>query len=154
MKTKTQTQGENLKIILPVRYITLIIKIRKRNNKIYSFFLGTTSPNPFDMSGLSPNLMSTTSASNTGTKPKKSVHSLLGEHSNLVNLDNLVTADNKKNSTQGMQFHLLLISRHTKKSYSCFEFRSLSFISKKFFIETSIKHLHKYLLFFMFCKKI
>ena len=110
MKTKTQTQGENLKIILPVRYITLIIKIRKRNNKIYSFFLGTTSPNPFDMSGLSPNLMSTTSASNTGTKPKKSVHSLLGEHSNLVNLDNLVTADNKKNSTQGMQFHLLLIS--------------------------------------------
>ena len=62
------------------------------------------------MSGLSPNLMSTTSASNTGTKPKKSVHSLLGEHSNLVNLDNLVTADNKKNSTQGMQFHLLLIS--------------------------------------------
>jgi len=61
---------------------------------------GTTSPNPFDMSGLSPNLMSTTSASNTGTKPKKSVHSLLGEHSNLVNLDNLVTADNKKNSTQ------------------------------------------------------
>ena len=80
------------------------------------FFLGTTSPNPFDMSGLSPNLMSTTSASNTGTKPKKSVHSLLGEHSNLVNLDNLVTADNKKNSTQGMQFHFLLISRHTKKN--------------------------------------
>merc|ERR1712001_305249 len=71
---------------------------------------GTTSPNPFDMSGLSPNLMSTPSAFNTGTKPKKSVHSLLGEHSNLVNLDNLVTADNKKNSTQGMQFHLLLIS--------------------------------------------
>ena len=80
------------------------------NHTHYCFFLGTTSPNPFDMSGLSPNLMSTTSASNTGTKPKKSVHSLLGEHSNLVNLDNLVTADNKKNSTQGMQFHLLLIS--------------------------------------------
>ncbi len=28
---------------------------------------------------------------NTGAKPKKTVQSLLGEHSNLVNLDNLVT---------------------------------------------------------------
>lgn len=27
---------------------------------------------------------------NTGAKPKKIVESLLGEHSNLVNLDNLV----------------------------------------------------------------
>ena len=27
---------------------------------------------------------------NTGVKPKKGVESLLGEHSNLVNLDNLV----------------------------------------------------------------
>merc|ERR1719242_2498337 len=35
----------------------------------------------------------TTSAQ--GAKPKKSVNSLLGEHSNLVNLDNLVT-DSKK----------------------------------------------------------
>lgn len=57
---------------------------------------GTTSPNPFDMSGLSSNLSSgAVMASNTGAKPKKSVHSLLGEHSNLVNLDNLVT--DKKN---------------------------------------------------------
>ena len=56
-----------------------------------NFFSGTTSPNPFDMSGLSSNLTSGVSASNTGTKPKKSVQSLLGEHSNLVNLDNLVT---------------------------------------------------------------
>merc|ERR1712113_1282558 len=30
-------------------------------------------------------------SNNTGAKPKKSVNSLLGEHSNLVNLDNLVT---------------------------------------------------------------
>lgn len=60
---------------------------------------GGTSPqqaNPWDLSGLDPmvggidllgNNMSTT---NTGAKPKKTVESLLGEHSNLVNLDNLV----------------------------------------------------------------
>ena len=30
------------------------------------------------------------SGMNTGVKPKKGVESLLGEHSNLVNLDNLV----------------------------------------------------------------
>ena len=30
-------------------------------------------------------------SNNTGAKPKNSVHTLLGEHSNLVNLDNLVT---------------------------------------------------------------
>ena len=52
------------------------------------------------MSGLSSTLSSGAIASNTGAKPKKSVHSLLGEHSNLVNLDNLVT--DKKN--QGKTF--------------------------------------------------
>lgn len=52
------------------------------------------------MSGLSSTLSSGAIASNTGAKPKKSVHSLLGEHSNLVNLDNLVT--DKKN--QGIGF--------------------------------------------------
>ena len=54
------------------------------------------------MSGLSSTLSSGAIASNTGAKPKKSVHSLLGEHSNLVNLDNLVT--DKKN--QGKTFFL------------------------------------------------
>ena len=44
----------------------------------------------------------TTSAQ--GAKPKKSVNSLLGEHSNLVNLDNLVT-DSKN---QGEQNHITL----------------------------------------------
>ena len=47
---------------------------------------GTTSPNPFDLGGISASM-----ANNTGAKPKKSVNALLGEHSNLVNLDNLVT---------------------------------------------------------------
>ena len=71
---------------------------------IINFFPGTTSPNPFDMSGLSSNLTSGVSASNTGTKPKKSVQSLLGEHSNLVNLDNLVT---DKKTQQGMFLYFL-----------------------------------------------
>jgi len=56
---------------------------------------GTTSPNPFDLGDLGSTLPLTHSAmasnGNTGAKPKNSVHSLLGEHSNLVNLDNLVT---------------------------------------------------------------
>ncbi|TRY68786.1 hypothetical protein TCAL_03061 [Tigriopus californicus] len=61
---------------------------------------GVTSPNPFDMGGLSAELGSSpippgTSCSSkaTGTKPKI-VQSLLGEHSNLVNLDNLVSTIN------------------------------------------------------------
>ena len=56
---------------------------------------GTTSPNPFDLGEMGSTLPLTHSAmasnGNTGAKPKNSVHSLLGEHSNLVNLDNLVT---------------------------------------------------------------
>lgn len=54
--------------------------------------LGTTSPNPFDLGD-----MSTIMPPNTGAKPKKSVQSILGEHSNLVNLDNLVS----ETKTQG-----------------------------------------------------
>ena len=41
---------------------------------------------------------------NTGAKPKKSVNSLLGEHSNLVNLDNLVT--DSKNQGEKCHPHL------------------------------------------------
>jgi len=53
---------------------------------------GTTSPNPFDLGDMGSTLPPTQMVSNnTGAKPKNSVHSLLGEHSNLVNLDNLVT---------------------------------------------------------------
>ena len=57
-------------------------------------FTGTTSPNPFDFGDMGSTLPPTQigmANNNTGAKPKKSVHSLLGEHSNLVNLDNLVT---------------------------------------------------------------
>ncbi|XP_023337922.1 epsin-1 isoform X2 [Eurytemora carolleeae] len=56
--------------------------------------------NPWDLAGLDPmgggiDLLSTQqngSGMYTGAKPKKGVESLLGEHSNLVNLDNLVKA--------------------------------------------------------------
>jgi len=67
---------------------------------------GSTSPNPFDLGGLQTTLEpSTVNGSNnggmaTGTKPKKAasggVHSLLGEHSNLVNLDELVSSAGKQ----------------------------------------------------------
>ena len=43
------------------------------------------------------------SSTNTGAKPKKSVQSLLGEHSNLVNLDNLVT-DSKNTGMKRAKF--------------------------------------------------
>jgi len=53
--------------------------------------------NPWDLSGLDPmggvDLLGGNTpmvGQNTGAKPKKSVETLLGEHSNLVNLDNLV----------------------------------------------------------------
>jgi len=65
---------------------------------------GSTSPNPFDLGGLGTTLMPTTNGSNnsnnvnaaTGTKPKKGVQSILGEHSNLVNLDELVSSTGKQ----------------------------------------------------------
>merc|ERR1712029_788164 len=64
------------------------------------------SPNPFDLGEMGSTLPLTWAsgaiASNTGAKPKKSVHSLLGEHSNLVNLDNLVT--DKKNQAHRNPF--------------------------------------------------
>ena len=49
------------------------------------------------MGGMSSGVggMSTVSKNNsshTGTKPKSTVQTLLGEHSNLVNLDDLVTS--------------------------------------------------------------
>jgi hypothetical protein len=60
---------------------------------------GTTSPNPFDMGGMNSGVGGLNSSvpksgpSHTGTKPKAStVQTMLGEHSNLVNLDNLVTS--------------------------------------------------------------
>jgi len=45
-------------------------------------------PNPWDLSGLDP--MAGATVQNTGARPKKIVESLLGEHSNLVNLDSLI----------------------------------------------------------------
>lgn len=55
----------------------------------------TVSPgNPWDLSALDP--MAASQPQNTGAKPKKTmVESLLGEHSNLVNLDNIVQAKPK-----------------------------------------------------------
>ena len=66
---------------------------------LYFPILGTTSPNPFDLGDMGSTMPLT--INNTGAKPKKSVNSLLGEHSNLVNLDNLVT-DSKN---QGEKFN-------------------------------------------------
>ena len=65
---------------------------------LFGLNVGTTSPNPFDMGGMSSGVGGiNTSApknnsSHTGTKPKSTVQTLLGEHSNLVNLDDLVTS--------------------------------------------------------------
>jgi len=59
---------------------------------------GTTSPNPFDMGGMSSgvgavsSIVTKSDSSHTGAKPKSTVQTLLGEHSNLVNLDDLVTS--------------------------------------------------------------
>merc|ERR1719369_2652739 len=51
----------------------------------------TTSSNPFDLSGMGATMIPMTTNAQ-GAKPKQqSMNSLLGEHSNLVNLDNLVT---------------------------------------------------------------
>ena len=61
-------------------------------------FLGTTSPNPFDMGGMGSGAGGLSGSvpkneqSHNGAKPKSTVQSLLGEHSNLVNLDDLVTS--------------------------------------------------------------
>ncbi len=46
---------------------------------------GTTSPNPFDLGEMRAGL------TETGARPKKGVQSIIEEHSNLVNLDNLLT---------------------------------------------------------------
>ncbi len=63
--------------------------------KFHGFFSGMSSPNPFDLkdldSGLLPPTQPGPGLAQTGAKPKKTVQSLLGEHSNLVNLDNLVS---------------------------------------------------------------
>ena len=61
-------------------------------------FTGTTSPNPFDMGGMGSGAGGLSGSvpkneqSHNGAKPKSTVQSLLGEHSNLVNLDDLVTS--------------------------------------------------------------
>ena len=52
--------------------------------------------------------MPLTLTNNTGAKPKKSVNSLLGEHSNLVNLDNLVTDSKKEGKNINMLPFLVL----------------------------------------------
>ena len=70
-----------------------------KNYPLYFPLSGTTSPNPFDLGDMGSTMPLT--INNTGAKPKKSVNSLLGEHSNLVNLDNLVT-DSKN---QGEKFN-------------------------------------------------
>ena len=72
------------------------------------FYLGTTSPNPFDMGGMSSGVGGISSAASksdschTGAKPKSTVQTLLGEHSNLVNLDDLVTSGKPQGS---IKFH-------------------------------------------------
>jgi len=67
---------------------------------------GTVSPNPFDLGGLQSTLEPTVNGSSsstagnglmTGTKPKaKAYNAILGEHSNLVNLDELVSSAGKQ----------------------------------------------------------
>jgi len=59
------------------------------------------SSNPFDLSGMGATMQpfSTNNPTPSGAKPKQSMNSLLGEHSNLVNLDNLVAAADLKNET-------------------------------------------------------
>jgi hypothetical protein len=55
---------------------------------------GLLSSNPWDLGVLEPvlnqDLLGSDLLQSSGAKPKKSVESILGEHSNLVNLDNLV----------------------------------------------------------------
>jgi len=55
---------------------------------------GQVSSNPWDMAGLEPaisqDLLGVDLGQRTGAKPKKSVGNILSEHSNLVNLDNLI----------------------------------------------------------------
>ena len=48
-------------------------------------------------------------SSHTGTKPKSTVETLLGEHSNLVNLDDLVTSGKQQGNVIGF------IPRKTKR---------------------------------------
>jgi len=81
--------------------IILLIRI---SYTLYFLSLGMSSPNPFDLKEMGAGLpvgaaggvggqeisLGTNGAA-TGAKPKKSVQSLLGEHSKLVNLDNLVS---------------------------------------------------------------
>lgn len=81
-------------------------------SSFYFISIGSISPNPFDLNDMGSNLqqpmMSSSSTTPTpgglgganggaigGAKPKKSVQTLLGEHSKLVNLDNLVSESSK-----------------------------------------------------------
>ena len=51
---------------------------------LYNLYVAQAAANPWDLSGLDP-----VARGATGARPKNAVESLLGEHSNLVNLDNL-----------------------------------------------------------------
>ena len=92
---------------------------------------GTTSPNPFDFSGLDSSLPE---KSETGTKPKKIVESLLGEHSNLVNLDNLVSSGKNPGINFGNSAFPLFIFRY---------YHSIIFISLFFSTTNDVKVLGK-----------
>lgn len=86
-----------------------------RASSYYDFFfricllLGTTSPNPFDMSEMGSEL-----SSGTGARPKKTVQSILGEHPNLVNLDDLVSGTS---SGITKEEKICLILQHCFKKY-------------------------------------
>ena len=83
-------------------------------------FTGTTSPNPFDMGGMGSGAGGLSGSvpkneqSHNGAKPKSTVQSLLGEHSNLVNLDDLVTSGkaqgkNKQNFVINVKNGIILL---------------------------------------------
>ena len=80
------------------------------------FYSDSTSPNPFDLKDLvsdmeaklEPNPQGLgNSTLETGTKPKRSggVQSLLGEHSKLVNLDDLVSSGGTTGSGMFLMHH-------------------------------------------------
>ena len=79
----------------------IILKLLRRIvcKLTFFFYSGTTSPNPFDLGELRGGL------AETGARPKKGVQSIIEEHSNLVNLDNLLTSS----KNQGNLFFLSIV---------------------------------------------
>ena len=61
----------------PLRYF-------QTRNFCHNYHCAQAAANPWDLSGLDP-----MAGGATGARPKNAVESLLGEHSDLVNLDNL-----------------------------------------------------------------